>query len=62
MVPNQNLIMYTDDAPQPFTEVKDEDIGNVQELVFRGKESSIAFCLSFISAFLEKSDTLSYAE
>jgi hypothetical protein len=38
IVPNDNLILYTDETPAAFSEIRDEEIGNKQELSFRGKE------------------------
>ncbi|PIR60936.1 MAG: hypothetical protein COU68_02135, partial [Candidatus Pacebacteria bacterium CG10_big_fil_rev_8_21_14_0_10_45_6] len=41
IVPSENLLLYTDEAPAPFDEIVDGDIGNVQKLSFRGREYKI---------------------
>jgi hypothetical protein len=41
IVPNDNLILYTDETPAAFSEIRDEEIGNKQELSFRGKEYTL---------------------
>lgn len=38
IVPSDNLLFYTDEAPAPFSEISDADIGNVSELTFRGRQ------------------------
>jgi hypothetical protein len=38
IVPNQDLAMFTDEAPVPYKEIADEDIGVKKELQFRGKK------------------------
>lgn len=38
LVPSEGLLLYTDEAPTPFIEIADEEIGTVQELTYRGKQ------------------------
>lgn len=38
IIPGQNLMLYTEEPPTPFTEIADEDIGNKKELEFHGKK------------------------
>ncbi|MDA1079124.1 MAG: hypothetical protein O2840_00315 [bacterium] len=37
IIPGEELLLYSDKAPEPFDEIADEDIGNKQELLFRGR-------------------------
>lgn len=38
LIPSDNFLLYSEDAPQKFVEIADEDIGTKTELSFRGKE------------------------
>lgn len=36
IVPGDDLLFYTDEAPTAFSQISDDEIGNVEELTFRG--------------------------
>lgn len=38
IVPSEDLLLYTDELPKPFTEIKDEEIGAAEKITFRGRE------------------------